>query len=87
MKVQEWAPSRKHKTLVINELDFLDAISGQLQITGLPDDATLMGANYDFERQAFIIRVFSEAFDLIPFGERPPEVLATYTERDSDEHL
>lgn len=77
----------RRKLAVVNERDIIgiflaprpkvDAekwtfVRQALQIKDAPDDLAIIGANFDFARQAFVIVLSSETFDDIPYGEILP---------------
>lgn len=47
-------------------------------IEGLPPDTQLYGADYDAQRECFVLDVFAPSFDPVPDGERYPELTITF---------
>lgn len=46
-----------------------EVILGRLRITGLPDDALILNFNLLFERDGFMVEIWSHSFDTVAMGE------------------
>lgn len=55
-------------------------VDGETIIKGVPDNAVLLGIDYEIEYAAFVFLIGSLDFDTVPEGERP-EGLTLYVRR------
>jgi len=58
-------PERKYAGIVISEIDFLEIAQRYCNDSNLPNGCEVLAVNYDVQRQAFIIKVFHEDFDIL----------------------
>ena len=81
LKVDENAEieKRRVKIMVINPLAFMGLFSQGIRfkkqtqlVSGIPDDAQLIGITYDTRRDLILMVIQSESFDETPVNEVPP---------------
>lgn len=71
--------TRRTKVMVINPIGFMSLFTQGLRfrkqtqiVSGVPEDAKLIGLTYDTRRDLILLVVESEEFDEVPITEVPP---------------
>jgi len=59
---------RRYKGVVISEVDILETAERYCKDSDLPDECEALAVNYDFQRQAFIIKVYHKDFEILNPG-------------------
>lgn len=66
---------------VVGLLHYLNDDGGRrITQAGLPADAEVVAADYDFEHRCFRMLLLSEEFELVAHGAVPPDLWVTFTE-------
>jgi hypothetical protein len=71
--------TRRIKTMVINPIGFMSLFTQGLRfrkqtqiVSGVPEDARLVGMAYDTRRDLVLMMIESASFDEVPVTEQPP---------------
>lgn len=67
--------------VVVGLLHYLNQDDRRITQAGLPADAKVVTADYDFDRRCFRMLLESEEFQLVAHGTYPPDLWVTFTER------
>jgi hypothetical protein len=80
---QQEKETRKRALFYLNPAIFLWMARGKFEVVdnSLPPDVQLVGANFDHQRNLFVVCVESSEFKGVPEGEVLPEIAAPHIRR------
>ena len=73
---------RKFQAVVISEVDMIEIAQRYCNDSDLPDNCEVVSVNYNFERQAFVIKVYHKDFEPLVRGSVLPHIKIEPVEKE-----